>query len=181
MNEIVATRPNHADTLDITVNGQAAPPESVAVLSPMFALSDPASTISDDQALGNDQPQAVGVAWPINKQLAAREVMEDGIMISPASMSGESKIAKIRSGAGSDAMVVRSTVAYRIAPHKKPGKAAVLGRSVTASQELVLPVDTSRPMISLTVDQHVEEIILKRVQTTLTDDLHLTRSDQPKK
>lgn len=178
---IVAKRPNHADTLEVTVNGQPAPSESVAVLSPMFALSDPASTISDDQALGTDQPQAVGVAWPINKALAAREVMEDGIVISPATISGESKIVKLRSAAGSDAIVVRSTEAYQIAPHKKPGKAPVLRGSVSGSQELVLPVDTSQPLISLTVDLHVDETILKHGQTTLTDDLHVSRNDQPKK
>lgn len=178
---IVATRPNHSDTLDITANGQSAPAEAVALLSPMLLLSDPASTVSDDQVIGTDQPQAVGVPWPINKQLAARQADEDGLFTSAASVSGEGKLVKIRSGAGSDAMVVRCTEAYQIEPRKKPGMAPVLGGNVSASQEIVLPTDISQPMISVTVDLKLSEILLKHGQTTLTADIHVTRNDQPKK
>lgn len=176
---LVAQKVNHADV--ITANGQPAPAEAVALLSPMLLLSDPAGTVSDDQAAGTDQPQAVGVAWPINKQLAARQANEAGLFTSAASVSGEGKIVKIRSGAGSDAMVVHCAEAYELEPRTKPGMAPVLGGSVSASQEIVLPTDISKPMISVTADLKLSEILLKHGQTTLTADIHITRSDQPKK
>lgn len=176
---IVAQKVNYQDV--ITVNGQPAPAETVEVLDPMLNLSDPTSTVSDDQAGGTDQPQPVGVAWPINKRYSAQQALESGLHISPSTVSGESKITKIRSAAGSDAMVVHMIETYQIAPHKLPGKVPILGGSVTMTEDLVLPVDIQQPMLSMTGDEHLSEILLKHGQITVTHDIHMTRSDQPKK
>jgi hypothetical protein len=177
---IVAEKANQVEAM--TINGRSATPAEVELLRPMLGLSDPLVTISDDQAMGTGQPQAVGVAWPVNKPLMARQLAESSMAAVPASVKGESKILRITPAGGADAMLVRSAVTCDLMPHKNPGKVPILRGNVSINQEILLPVDTSKPPISATGEMRLSEVELTRHgQATISVDIQLTRSDQPKK
>lgn len=166
----------------VTANGQPASPEAVELLRPMLGLADPSATVSDDQSIGTNQPQTVGVAWPVNKQLVARQVAENHVAAIPASVKGESKIVSVKTVDGVEAMLVRNTLSYDLPPHKNPGKVPVIGGTMNVRGEILLPVDTSKQPISMTGEEQFREIELTRHgEATISVDIQVTRHDQPKK
>jgi hypothetical protein len=179
---IVGQKANHAETF--TVNGQPVSPEGTEILRLIMGLTDPAITVSDDQALGTNQPQAVGVTWPVNKALVARQLDEGGMPAAADSVKGESKIVRVKPEAAVNAMLVRTTLTCDLLPHRNPfpGKAAIIGGSASVHQEILLPVDASQPMISATVDMQIRQSFLGRGGPfTISEDVQMTRQDQPKK
>lgn len=182
---IAAERSPHQSSA-ITVNGQPVPPEVRELLGPMLGLGDPAATVSDDEVYGTDRPQTVGEARPIDKQLAERQVIEDArVPVAPGSARGETKIIRVKSAGGVDAMLVRLKLAYDLTPAKpaRPGTTPIEGGSVSDTFEILLPVDPSKPPISMTDDSRVSALITVPTHGQLTThmDLQLSRHDEPVK
>ena len=80
------------------------------------------------------------------------------------------------------ALTRQKTPACDLEPHENPGKAPVIGGSVNVNQELVVPLDLAKPMISITLDLRYTQIAQMRAgPITVSEDIQLTRNDQPKK
>jgi hypothetical protein len=180
---MVAERAPHQPST-MTVNGQPVPLEVRELLGPMLGLGGPAATVSDDEVYGTDRPQPVGVARPIDKQFAERQVVEDTrIPVVPGSTRGETKIIRMKSVGGVDAMLVRLKLAYDLPPAKdaRPGATPIEGGSISDTYEILLPVDPSKPPISMTDDSRFSALITvpSHGQLTTHIDIQLSRHDEP--
>ncbi len=129
----------------VTLNG-------VSVSKDMLDAVDHLTTLTvhkgptDDEVFGTTTPQPVGAEWPVNGELAEKDLRARDMNVPPGSVSGTTKLVAVRTVRGVDCLEIDNhmSVASIQAMRELPPGSTVKNARIDVHMHLMLPIDETK-------------------------------------
>ena len=142
---VAVGRAPRKDDATVTVDGLPASQAVRDAIDSLFSLATYAGP-SDDEVFGTPAPQSIGGEWRINEQLAEKGLAASGVVVSPGTVSGTTKLVGVQSIDGVDCLELENKMtigALQSIGSLPPGSTIQSARS-DISLHLLVPADDTR-------------------------------------
>ena len=145
----------------VTLDGRAASKDVLDALDHLTQLTLHKGP-SDDDVFGTKTPQPVGAEWPIDADLAEKDLRARDMVIPPGAIRGATKLVAVRAVRGVDCLELDNHMeisALQSMGELPPGSTIKNGR-VDVHLHLLLPIDESKSAVESAMDMTISGVFL---------------------
>ena len=131
----------------VTVDGRPVPEEVIDLLD-LVLSTNPPRDVTDDGIFGTTAPQPVGASWPLDSQVAATDLSESGMIVSPQQLSGQTTLVGIKQVSGMPSLELRAEMQGQgVQLSKLPPGASARQGDLEMEMTGLYPVDLTTPQL----------------------------------
>ena len=137
----------------VTIDGHAATKDVMDALDHLTSLTLHKGP-SDDDVFGTKVPQPIGGEWPVDAELAEKDLRTRDIVVAPGSLTGSTKLVAVRAVRGVDCLEIdnhMSITAMQSMGELPPGS-SIKNARIDVHVHLLLPVDEAKTAVDSQMD-----------------------------
>lgn len=145
----------------VTIDGVAATKDVIDALDHLTTLTLHKGP-SDDEVFGTKSPQPVGAEWPVDSELAEKDLRARDMVIPPGSITGSTKLVAVRSVRGIDCLEVdnhMSISALKSMGELPPGS-TIKNARIDVHVHLLLPIDETKTALESAMDMTIAGVFV---------------------
>jgi len=137
----------------VTIDGRAAAKDVIDALDHLTSLTLHKGP-SDDDVFGTKTPQPIGGEWPIDTELAEKDLRTRDMVIPPGSIKGSTKLVAVRAIRGVDCLEIDNHMAISALQSmgELPPGSSIKNAHIDVHMHMMLPIDETKTALESQMD-----------------------------
>jgi hypothetical protein len=151
---VIVASSQEGKTVLSTKDGQPIPPAESKVLSAVISVHNEGP--DDDEIFGTAARQKVGSSWPVNTDVALRDLEKKMPGMTLSAGKGSTRLVGITKVDGIDCLDLSAELRMQVSPQNPPPGLKIIQNELTAKIAGAFPVDTSRQPLTENMEMTVK-------------------------
>ncbi|HEY2370479.1 MAG TPA: hypothetical protein VGH87_28980 [Polyangiaceae bacterium] len=145
----------------VTVDGQAATKDVIDALDHLMSLTTHKGP-SDDDVFGTKVPQPIGGEWPVDSEIAAKDLRTRDIGVTPANITGSTKLVSVHPIRGIDCLEIDNhmSISSLQSMGELPPGSTIKNARIDVHVHMLLPVDETKTLFDSSMDLTIAGVFI---------------------